>query len=68
MYDNGDEEMELLNLSDLARKLSVTRQTIYRWVDLGCPVEFKAYKTIRFKYEDVIEWLNQSDKGTDTND
>jgi len=49
---------ELLTVDELAGKLKVARQTIYRWRKIGMPT-IKKKKLVRFDFEDVIKWMKE---------
>ena len=54
----------LINTSRLGEILGVTRQAIYKWRKLGCPVEVNNSdmngKTIRYNLKAVKDWLNSN--------
>jgi excisionase family DNA binding protein len=47
----------LLKTKEIMDKLNVSRHTIYNYIDKGMPVK-KIGITLRFDYEEVIEWIN----------
>jgi len=50
----------LLTIKDLARMLSVPEETIYRWRYLKTgPRGIKVGRHVRFRREDVEEWLDE---------
>ena len=49
-------EFSYMTVDDVAKMLKVARSTIYRFKDTGMPF-IKIGKTIRFKEDDVIEWV-----------
>jgi len=51
----------LLNIKQLAQHYNVTAQTIRNWIKIGLP-RIKIGNVLRFKLEDVDEWIKQ--KGT----
>lgn len=56
----------LLTTTQLADKLQVTRQAIYKWRNKGLPVAVNygngSGRTLRYDWESVLEWLNQHGK------
>jgi len=54
-----DREDKLLNLQELAEYLNVTKRTVYRLLD-GCDLpSFRVGSHLRFKREEIDEWLDQ---------
>ena len=56
--------MKLLSTRELTDILGVTRQAVYKWRNLGMPVEIKnkGGKLIRYDWEKVKKWLNKAGK------
>jgi phage terminase Nu1 subunit (DNA packaging protein) len=56
----------LVSTSQLSDILQVTRQAIYKWRKNGMPVVVdnsgRQGKTIRYDYDEVIDWLNEKKK------
>jgi len=48
---------KLLTVKDVAKLLSVAQSTVYSWVVSGDIPYYKLGKAIRFKEEDVLQWL-----------
>ena len=48
---------KLLTVKDVAKLLSVAQSTVYSWVLSGDIPYYKLGKAIRFKDEDVLQWL-----------
>jgi len=49
---------DLINQEDLMRKLKISRNTLYIWrTKQGLPY-YKHNRSIRFDYEEVLNWLN----------
>jgi len=48
---------KLLTVKDVAKLLSVAQSTVYSWVLSGDIPYYKLGKAIRFKEEDVLQWL-----------
>ena len=61
---------KLLKTSELCSLLGVTRQCVYKWRKLENPVPVAVNntsnggKTIRYNYNQVMEWLNNNGKKT----
>lgn len=57
---------KLLTTSQLAERLMITRQAIYKWRKKGLPVVIdntgRNGKTIRYDYGEVRRWLNEREK------
>ena len=53
---------EMISTADLCKKLGVSRQTVYKWRKQGMPValnnNFQGGRTIRYKLDDIMKWLN----------
>jgi excisionase family DNA binding protein len=49
-------EFSYLTIEDVAEMLRITRSTVYKFKDMGMPF-IKIGKTIRFKDEEVIKWV-----------
>lgn len=52
---------ELITTKELSSLLKVTRQTIGNWRREGMPF-MKFGTTVRFDYDEVIEWLKERGK------
>ena len=50
----------LLSTTQLSERLGVTRQAIYLWRQQGLPTAVNYSRTIRYEWEDVLEWLNRN--------
>ena len=48
---------KLLTVKDVAKLLIVAQSTVYSWVLSGDIPYYKLGKAIRFKEEDVLQWL-----------
>lgn len=57
-YKEGKQLKELITTKELSSLLKVTRQTIGNWRREGMPF-MKFGTTIRFDYEEVMEWLKR---------
>jgi excisionase family DNA binding protein len=49
-------EYSYMTIEDVAEMLKVARSTVYKFKDMGMPF-IKIGKTIRFKDNEVIEWV-----------
>jgi excisionase family DNA binding protein len=49
-------EFSYMTIEDVAEMLKVARSTVYKFKDMGMPF-IKIGKTIRFKDNEVIEWV-----------
>ena len=49
---------ELITIEDAAKRMSVNRVTIYRWIRQGMPVVEIGTKRKRVNYQAVLEWLH----------
>ena len=63
------EVVRLYKTSELCDLFGVTRQSIYKWRQAGMPVAIDNSKnglirgkTIRYDIDDVISWLNYTDR------
>ena len=56
------ETINLLTTEQLSEYLQVTNQTIKLWRNDGMPVHINSGRTLRYKLDDVIEWLNNRGK------
>ena len=63
------EVVRLYKTSELCDLFGVTRQSIYKWRQAGMPVAIDNSKnglirgkTIRYDIDDVISWLNRTDR------
>ena len=52
------ETTKLLTTEQLSNYLQVTTQTVKLWRNEDMPVYIKSGRTLRYKLDDVIEWLN----------
>lgn len=53
------QEDKLLNLQELAEYLNVTKRTVYRLLDGSDLPSFRVGSHLRFKREEIDEWLDQ---------
>ena len=53
--------MEFIDKKELSKKLKVSISTIDRLMAKGMPI-IKIGKTVRFNFDDVLEWLKQNGK------
>lgn len=56
-------EYSYLTIEDIAEMLKVARSTVYKFKDMGMPF-IKIGKTIRFKDEEVIKWIESHSTST----
>ena len=58
----------LMTTNDVAHELSVSKWTVYKWTSLGadhCPIQFiKVGRSVRFRRDDVIAYVEQKAKPT----
>ena len=52
------ETINLLTTEQLSHHLQVSSQTVKLWRNEGMPVYINSGRTLRYKLNDVIEWLN----------
>lgn len=52
-------EKELHSPKSLAKVLKVKQQTIYNWIQQGCPTEIRQTKFVRLDYDKVVGWLKE---------
>ena len=55
-------KMTLLNVNQLANKIGVKPQTVFKWVREGCPTVVNKSRMKRFDLQQVIDWLNSKEK------
>jgi len=60
-------EFSYMTIEDVAKMLNVARSTVYKFKDMGMPF-IKIGKTIRFKDEQVIEWVESHGTSKNQND
>ena len=53
------EKIDLLRPDEVAKALGITTNTVYKWCSRGLIPHFRLEKCIRFKIEDVQEFLNR---------
>lgn len=58
-------EFSYLTIEDVAKMLKVARSTVYKYKEMGMPF-IKIGKTIRFKDNDIMEWV-ESHSTSDNN-
>lgn len=49
-------EFSYMTIEDVAEMLKIARSTVYKFKDMGMPF-IKIGKTIRFKDDEVIKWV-----------
>ena len=55
----SNEFEELLTVREVARRLSVTERTIFRWyTEQGLPVHRIGPKSFRFRWSEIEEWMD----------
>ena len=52
------ETINLLTTEQLSHHLQVSSQTVKLWRNEGMPVYINSGSTLRYRLDDVIEWLN----------
>lgn len=52
---------DFLTISDLAKRLSISRTTVYNWMESGCP-HLKVGGVTRFLLPEVVEWMREHGK------
>ncbi|MGA2928518.1 MAG: helix-turn-helix domain-containing protein [Solirubrobacteraceae bacterium] len=57
---NNESEDEFLSIPEVARRLKLSRATIYRWIDEGRLPALKLGKNIRLRAHDVDRLLEAS--------
>lgn len=60
-------EYSYLTIEDVSEMLKVARSTVYKFKDMGMPF-IKIGKTIRFKDDEVMEWVESHSTSTNNND
>lgn len=60
-HKEGKQLKELVTTKELSSLLKVTRQTVANWRKEGLPF-MKLGRSIRFDYDEVIEWLKERGK------
>jgi excisionase family DNA binding protein len=60
-------EYSYLTIEDVSEMLKVARSTVYKFKDMGMPF-IKIGKTIRFKDNEVMEWVESHSSSTNNND
>lgn len=53
--------MEMINTTELSKRLNKHYNTIYKWIKKGMPC-IKTDKDYMFNYEEVINWLKNKNK------
>ncbi len=56
-------EYSYLTIEDVSEMLKVARSTVYKFKDMGMPF-IKIGKTIRFKDNEVMEWVESHSTST----
>lgn len=56
-------EYSYLTIEDVSEMLKVARSTVYKFKDMGMPF-IKIGKTIRFKDNEVMEWIESHSTST----
>lgn len=60
-------EYSYLTIEDVSEMLKVARSTVYKFKDMGMPF-IKIGKTIRFKDNEVMEWIESHSTSTNNSD
>ena len=60
-------EYSYLTIEDVSEMLKVARSTVYKFKDMGMPF-IKIGKTIRFKDDEVMEWVESHSTSTNNSD
>ena len=58
-------EYSYLTIEDVSEMLKVARSTVYKFKDMGMPF-IKIGKTIRFKDNEVMEWVESHSTSTNS--
>lgn len=59
-------EYSYLTIEDVAEMLKVARSTVYKFKNMGMPF-IKIGKTIRFKDDEVIQWVESHSTSSNDN-
>jgi len=59
MLDANNSSIELLSPDEVAKALGITVDSVYKWCSRGLLPHYRLEKCIRFKLEDVQEFLSQ---------
>jgi len=51
-----------VGIEEVAKHMSVRRETIYRWIDKNSFPSQRAGRLLRFKISEVDEWVRANDK------
>ena len=51
----------LMTIKDIAEYLQVKERTIYSWINKGIIPHYKIESTIRFKENEINEWLSSKE-------
>lgn len=57
-------DTEFLSITKLAERLSVSRNTVYAWMEAGCP-HLKVGGVTRFVLPEVVEWMRERSRDGD---
>lgn len=49
----------LIDVNELAKHLNVSRKTIFNYMKNGMPCIRLSVRTLRFDYDDVVDWLKR---------
>lgn len=52
----------MIRLKELLEELKVSKPTIYRWIENGCPVHYVG-SIPYFDMQEVTEWMKNQKKG-----
>ncbi|GAB4422150.1 MAG: hypothetical protein OHK0032_17710 [Thermodesulfovibrionales bacterium] len=58
--------MRLLTVKDLANLLSVKPKTLYQWAELGQIPCIKLNGTLRFDFNDIVDWIKSCKRQPDS--
>jgi prophage regulatory protein len=74
-FHSNEDNPQLMKLKDVCEMLTISRATVYRWVDEGKfpePVilgqEEGKRSAVRWYETDVLDWLKSKPKGVQKND
>lgn len=49
---------ELITVEEAAKRMSVNKVTIYKWIKKGMPFVQIGSKRMRLNYQQILEWLH----------